>query len=495
MISHSDQSHRNYGLKLLPQLPASEIPRFRSTVLAMADAGTLQDRLQLSSVAQKLPSILAMDILKKLALSDIDPDDHNLPLMIWYGLEPLVIDHPDESLAITQFTKLPLLQRFIARRLTSEIENNPTHTEQLVAALQTSSPNRQEQLLLGMSQALRGWRKTEAPRNWSHVAIKLSKSDNRDIRELSQELSLVFGDGRAMDDLRKIATDTNADYETRQRAVSLLAKTDIEGLNTLLIKLLSDRNVTLAVLKAMVNIDDPAAAQEIIKRFGSFRTDWKPFAIQTLTSRVTFAEQLLSAIEKGQIPSSELSAAQAREIQNLGDSALNKQLAKVWGTLRQTPAEKQKLIVDYKQRLSDADLTKVDFVNGRKLYTKSCANCHKLFGEGASVAPDLTGSNRDNLDYLLMNILDPSGVVPQAFKVSVIVLEDGRVLTGVIGRDDGQTVEIQTAKDKLIVSKSDIELIKKSDLSLMPDGLFEKLNEAEIRDMIGYLQSRRSPKP
>jgi putative heme-binding domain-containing protein len=145
--------------------------------------------------------------------------------------------------------------------------------------------------------------------------------------------------------------------------------------------------------------------------------------------------------------------------------------------------------------LSNADLAKVDFANGRKLFTKSCANCHKLFGEGATVAPDLTGSNRDNLDYLLMNILDPSGVVPQAFKVSVIVMEDGRVLTGVIGRDDGQTVEIQTAKDKLTVAKSDIELIKKSDLSLMPDGLFEKLSEAEIRDLIGYLQSRRSPKP
>ncbi len=495
LISHSDQPHRNYGLRLLPQLPVSKIVSLSSIVLALADSGTLQDRLQLSSIAQKLPPELAMDVLKKLALSDIDPDDHNLPLMIWYGLEPLVIDHSEESLAIAQFTKLPLLQQFIARRLTSEIEKNPTYTEQLVAALQTSSLDRQHQLLLGMSQALRGWRKADAPRNWPHVAVKLAKSNNSDVRQLSQELSLVFGDGRAMDDLRKVATDTDADYETRQRAITLLAKTDIKDLNTLLMKLLPDRNVTPAVLKAMVNVDDPAVAQEIIKRFGSFRSDWKPLAIQTLTSRVTFTQQLLLAIEKGQIPSSELSAAQAREIQNLGNSAINKQLANVWGTLRNTPAEKQKLIVDYKQRLSNADLAKVDFANGRKLFTKSCANCHKLFGEGATVAPDLTGSNRDNLDYLLMNILDPSGVVPQAFKVSVIVMEDGRVLTGVIGRDDGQTVEIQTAKDKLTVAKSDIELIKKSDLSLMPDGLFEKLSEAEIRDLIGYLQSRRSPKP
>jgi putative heme-binding domain-containing protein len=118
-----------------------------------------------------------------------------------------------------------------------------------------------------------------------------------------------------------------------------------------------------------------------------------------------------------------------------------------------------------------------------------------LFGEGEQIAPDLTGSNRDNLDYLLMNILDPSGVVPQAFKVSVIVLDDGRVITGVIGRDDGETVDIQTAKEKVTIPKSDIDIVKPSDLSLMPDGLFEKLSKDEIRNLIGYLQSRRRPTP
>ncbi len=95
---------------------------------------------------------------------------------------------------------------------------------------------------------------------------------------------------------------------------------------------------------------------------------------------------LLKAIDEGKIPASELSAAQAREIQNLGNSALNEILTSVWGTLRQTPAEKQQLIAQYKKRLSGRILTQVDYANGRVLFNKSCGNCHKLFGEGAEIS-------------------------------------------------------------------------------------------------------------
>jgi len=493
LMNHSDQAHRNYGLRLIIDLPKSKQATLSADLLRLASSGTAHDRLQLSSLAQKLPAELAIPLFKKLALSEIDPDDHNLPLMIWYGLEPLVLAHPEESLAIAQFTELPQLQRFIARRLTSEIEENPSYAESIVAALPTSSVDRQKEFLSGMSQALRGWRKAKAPRNWSQAAESLAKSKNSEIQRLSQELSLVFGDGRAMDDLKKVATDQNADYESRQRAVLLLAKTDDKDLQALFLKLLGDRNVTPAVLKAMVSLDDPVVAKEIVKRYGSFRADWKPLAIQTLISRVAFAEQLLDAMESGRIPTDELSATHARAIQNLGDSSVTQKLSQVWGTLRQTPVEKQKLIAEYRILLTASSQQNIDYEQGRTLFKKSCANCHKLFGEGESIAPDLTGSNRDNLDYLLMNILDPSGVVPQAFKVSVVVLKSGRVMTGVVGRDDGQTVEIQTEKEKQVVAKSDIELIKPSDLSLMPDGLFEKMSEAEMRNLIGYLQSRRSP--
>ncbi|HUG19297.1 MAG TPA: c-type cytochrome, partial [Planctomycetaceae bacterium] len=147
----------------------------------------------------------------------------------------------------------------------------------------------------------------------------------------------------------------------------------------------------------------------------------------------------------------------------------------------------------YKQKLTPETLAKADLVAGRELFKKTCANCHRLFGEGEKIAPDLTGSNRDNLDYLLINMIDPSAEVPQTFKVSVVVMQDGRVLTGVLGRDDGQTVDLQTAQEKLTLRKAEIEETKTSPLSLMPDGQFEKLTDEQVRDLVGYLQARHPP--
>jgi putative heme-binding domain-containing protein len=500
-----------WKIQLVTELPEDEIREFEPELIKMATFPDSRNehpsplvRLYLASACQKLPEDIALQVLQRLATTkdnpktgeqQIDPDDHNLPLMIWYALEPLVTKHPDVSLEIVAQTNLPQLQRFVSRRLTSELSATPQPVEQLVGVLDQAEISRREQILLGMSEALRGWRKATPPSNWSEVAVKLSKSDNENIRKLSQELSLVFGDGRAMDELRQVATNKEADAPTRRRAIALLASAEADDLQPFLLKLLPDRDVTPAVLKELVRCEDPAAAKQIINRYGSFRAEWKPLAIQALTSRVAFADVLLDAIETGKIAADEISAAQAREIQNLGDADLNEKLSKVWGTLRQTPTEKKKLIARYKLLLTAPSPPDLDVEQGHKLFKETCANCHRLFGEGEQIAPDLTGSNRDNLDYLLMNILDPSGVVPQAFKVSVIVLDDGRVITGVIGRDDGETVDIQTAKEKVTIPKSDIDIVKPSDLSLMPDGLFEKLSKDEIRNLIGYLQSRRRPTP
>ena len=56
--------------------------------------------------------------------------------------------------------------------------------------------------------------------------------------------------------------------------------------------------------------------------------------------------------------------------------------------------------------------------------------CHTLFGEGGKVGPDLTGSNRANLDYALMNILDPSAVIAKEYRPTIVITTDGRVITG-----------------------------------------------------------------
>ena len=128
---------------------------------------------------------------------------------------------------------------------------------------------------------------------------------------------------------------------------------------------------------------------------------------------------------------------------------------------------------------------------GRHLFTKQCSSCHQLFGEGGSIGPDITGAQRSNLDYMLENIIDPSATVAKDYQMEVVETEDGRVITGLIESASAETISIQTVNERLVFPLSDVASRKKSDVSIMPQGLLEPLNENEIRDLMGYLQRPR----
>jgi len=112
-----------------------------------------------------------------------------------------------------------------------------------------------------------------------------------------------------------------------------------------------------------------------------------------------------------------------------------------------------------------------------------------MFGEGGTVGPELTGAQRGELGYWLENILDPSGIVPQNFRMSVVRLKDGRVLTGVLGLKRGRTITLQTPKEKLLLDQGLVAEVKPTALSLMPDGLLDQLKPEQVRDLVSYLMS------
>ena len=144
-------------------------------------------------------------------------------------------------------------------------------------------------------------------------------------------------------------------------------------------------------------------------------------------------------------------------------------------------------------KLSPKELKTADIKHGQQLFLKTCGVCHRLYGEGASIGPDLTGSGRKDLGYLLENILDPNAVVAADYKMSIIDLKDGRVLTGIIGEKREHTISVQTLNEKLTIERSEIEKVQPSSLSLMPEGLLETLNDDEKCDLIGYLMTPSQP--
>ncbi len=120
----------------------------------------------------------------------------------------------------------------------------------------------------------------------------------------------------------------------------------------------------------------------------------------------------------------------------------------------------------------------------------TCAACHVLNGEGGHIGPDITGGARDNLDYLLQNIGDPSAVVARDYQLTTLTMKDGRALAGFVRAQNDRTVSLQTLTEAFTLPTGDIAKTEVAPISLMPEGLLEALGETEVRDLIRYLMAK-----
>lgn len=194
-------------------------------------------------------------------------------------------------------------------------------------------------------------------------------------------------------------------------------------------------------------------------------------------------------MDDGRVARTDVHAYHIRQLQRFENEALTSRIKEVWGEIRESAKDKIEHILKLKKSLAPAILAKADVSNGRMLFTKTCASCHTLFGEGTKVGPDITGSNRANLDYLLTNIVDPSAVLGKDYRMTILATTDGRVISGLIQKETDSAITLRTINDTVVVPKSDIEQQQLSTQSLMPERLLDSLKPAEVRDLIAYLGS------
>ena len=180
--------------------------------------------------------------------------------------------------------------------------------------------------------------------------------------------------------------------------------------------LLEEPPLRPAALQALAAYDDRATPQLVLGRYAQFSEADKAAAISTLASRVSYAQALLDAMERGTVSRKDVSVYAVRQMQALKDRKLSERVTKVWGTVRSSGDAARKLMAVYQAKLPLAVLQKADRSHGRQIFQQTCATCHVLFGEGSKIGPDLTGSQRMNVDYLLENILDPSAIVPSEYR-------------------------------------------------------------------------------
>ena len=436
-------------------------------------------RLTLASTLQRLPVARRAELGAALLAHTEDANDPFLPYLVWFGISPLAKDDPAALTVLARGCFWPKTLQWIARSLASQ----PEHLNALLAQ---STPDQIDSLLTGMSEAFKGLRKAPKPQAWDAFVARVSVRSAPDdrMKGILRELSILFGDGRALDDVKKLVLDANAEVTARESALQTLIEARPDDLRQICEQLLEVRQLNLTAVRGLALFDDPAIGQKLAKNYRKFNSTT---VIDTLVSRPAFAAALLTEVAAGKIPRTDLSAFHARQITAFKDEALNKQLVEAWGELRESAADKKELIEKLKKQLDSATLAKANLSSGRMLFTAVCGSCHQMYGQGGKIGPDLTGSGRANLDYLLENIADPSGVVSADYRMSLLTLTDGRVLSGVIGAQTDKTLSLRTLAGESTVEKSEVAKQESSPLSMMPEGLLLAFPPEQVRDLIAYL--------
>ncbi|MBI3415901.1 MAG: c-type cytochrome [Verrucomicrobia bacterium] len=457
--------------------------------LARTDSSGLV-RLALASTLQRLPVSQRAELAAPLLTHKEDANDHNLPLLIWYGLIPVADTDPTALAGLAAKTELPITRKLFARRLAEDIEKNPAPLNQLVKLSVAKPAAFQTDILNGIAEGLAGWHKATKPAGWDALAAKLSDSVEAVLRDRARDLSVLFGDGRALDAVKTVALDQRADLSARKAALQTLIDNRAPDLRQLCEQLVGVQFLNSVAARGLASFDDPAVGVKLVRSYRQFHPSERGQLLSALVSRATFANALLDAVAEKKIPREDISAFHARQMRSLNNAALNKKLADVWGELRDSSADKQQLIARWKTQFTPVVLGKADKSQGRVVFNTACAACHTLYSEGGKVGPDLTGGGRDNLDYLLENIVDPSAVVTADFRMSVVELKDGRVLNGLIAAKTERTLTLKTMTETLTIERSEITAIRESPLSLMPEGLLEALTAEQARDLVAYLMHK-----
>ncbi|TWU26503.1 FG-GAP repeat protein [Novipirellula galeiformis] len=443
-------------------------------------------RLALASGLQRMPLRDRWEILARLVRHSSDADDANLPLLIWYAAQPLVVVDTPRALTLAQESRLPRVRQYIYRRAAAD----PESIDHLLVTLgSVDDAESQKVMLAEIVAAIANQTRLKMPPQWIAVYEKLAASDDPLVRANAQLITVKFGDASIFPKLRELVADDRVDATLRRGALTALVGGKDKQLFPVLIELLTDEVLRRDAIQALANFSDPAGADTLIRHYDQFSAGEKSDALATLASRAPFAKKLLAAVSGNKLPRRDLSAFTIRQIQSLGDPALTQRVNEVWGSVRTTSAEKQERIASLKAQFTADVLAKADLAHGRALYDGTCGKCHRLFGSGGDIGPDITGSNRGDIEYSLQNIIDPNALIGRDYQPTQVLTDDGRVLIGLLKEETQTALVIQTVNEKVVIDKQAIGVRSLVATSMMPEGQLDSMTPDQVRDLIAYLAS------
>ncbi len=481
-LSDKDEYVRAWSIQMLCEDMNASTKTIESMVKMSNSDPSAVVRLYLAAALQRMDPKSKWLIAEGLISQSKDIEDHNIPKMIWYGMEGLVEQAPAKAIAMVGSSKIPLIAEFTSRRLVDANALNLLVTEL------GKNPTQLPAMLKGMIAGLEGRSDIKIPDNWVTVYNKLKSI--KEVAPLAQEIAQLFGDTEAKQKFLTQLKIQSAPVETRRLALKSLAAKQSGELVPILPGLLNEPALRIDAIRAMAAYDHEPFGHLLLDGFDSFTLQEQGEALQTLASRTVYGRLLTQAIKDEQIKKSAVPAYVARQLRRVVGNGF----VEVWGPIDQLNGDKAVAYKRYRHLLTDQSLITADLIKGRALFQRTCSACHTLYGEGGKLGPDITGSNRTNIDYLLNNLIEPSSEIQDDYRMVVITSRDGRTYSGnIIAENERQVTLRVIGQDQLVLNKSDIQSRETASTSLMPEGLLQTLTDKEVLDLVAYLRTSMKP--
>lgn len=242
----------------------------------------------------------------------------------------------------------------------------------------------------------------------------------------------------------------------------------------------------LIAVRAMRTTTDDAVPKLLLARWGSYTPGVRGEVLTTLSTRPAWANALLDAIESGVVARSQIDSTRQNVLKTHRDIAVQKRAAKLF--VAATSKERDVILERYKLALDKPG----DGAKGKEVFRRECASCHLAGNVGQIVGPAVATFKDKTPVELMTAILDPNREVDPRYLNYTVTLVDGRTTSGMIGGESPSAITLRRAEGASeIVLRTQIDELKSTTQSLMPEGLETKLTPAEVADLIAFLRDPR----
>lgn len=500
-LQHADPFVRLWAVRLIgDQNREYALPI--TTLLEMAAAEKHPEvRSQLAATAKRLPSQQALPLIRALLMTGADHLDAHNPLLIWWALENKSTSNREGILDLFREKALwtrPVVQQTILERLMQRyvMEGGASNLESATALLNLApSAKLAQPLLIGLEEGLRGRELTEL----SEELLQLVKKYSASLGESSLNLAIRNQELQAVREALQIISNPEADRIQRLSYIRTFGEIHQPEAIPVLLDVISSQHSTGAIRQAALlslrRYDSNTIGKKVLTWYPDrlrADPDVRLAALELLTSRSTWAAYLLEAIEKSKrIDREDLPVPLIRQLTLLGASDILNSAERIWPELKAVSnKEKERKI----KELREVILSRPGNINaGKVLYQTYCGTCHRLNGQGGTIGPELTTYDRSNLNYLLLNTVDPNASIREGYVHFFVETKDGRSLSGMVSDQSGGVIRLRSSNgNEILLPESQIARMEAQSQSLMPERILDVLAPEEVRDLFAYLMQRKS---